>query len=228
MQLLLGRGIPRHSPQTRYTVEMHIPKALLDNTDGTYHQYCAHCFAETVERQYTDHKTFYICSSCGKRHERSIVIDPAIKWWVGEDGEYWHESAGVFVRNSEGKFLFFERLIYPFAVTTPAGHVDTGEDALTSARRELEEEVGLAATDLTLIGTEDIVGDSCRRGSDAHRWHAYLNQCDGTPSITVTEKDEGHRPTWLTLDEALTQDLTFPVKYIINKYRNVLESRNSI
>lgn len=194
--------------------------------DGRYHQYCAHCHAETVERVYENDKTYYFCSTCKRRHERSIVIDPAVKWWVADDGEYWHESAGVFIRNPEGKFLFFERLIFPFALTVPSGHIDTGENALTAARRETKEEVGVDIDDLIEIATEDIVGDSCRRGADVHRWHAYLLPLTKPIDVEIKEKEEGRRPVWLTLEEALQKDLIYPVKYIINNFQDALTSRN--
>lgn len=150
------------------------------------------------------------------------MIDPAVTWWVADDGEYWHESEGVFIRNPEGKFLFFERRIFPFALTVPSGHVDAGEDAATAAYRETEEEVGMKADRLAEVATEDIIGDSCRRGADAHRWHAYLLELDQTIDIDAKEKEEGDRPVWLTLDEAVENNLTYPVKYIISKYRDVL------
>jgi 8-oxo-dGTP pyrophosphatase MutT (NUDIX family) len=194
------------------------------SNDGKYHQYCACCYAETVDRVYEGGKTYYFCSTCKKRHERSIVIDPAIKWWVAGDGEYCHESEGVFIRNPEGKFLFFERLIFPFALTVPSGHVDTNEDALTAAYRETEEEIGLKVDKLVDIATEDIVGDSCRRGADVHRWHAYLLLLNDKIDVDVKEKDEGQKPVWLTLDEALQKELIYPVQYIINKHRNALTS----
>jgi 8-oxo-dGTP pyrophosphatase MutT (NUDIX family) len=165
---------------------------------------------------------YYFCSTCEQRNDRSIVIDPIVKWWVTEDKEYWHESEGVFVRNPEGKFLFFERLIYPFALTVPSGHLDVGEDALTATYRETKEEVGIEAKELTKIATEDIVGDSCRRGADAHRWHAYLLVLDKNMDIEVKEKDEGRKPMWLTLDEALRKDLIYPVRYIVDNFRSSL------
>jgi 8-oxo-dGTP pyrophosphatase MutT (NUDIX family) len=183
-----------------------------------------HCHAETVERVYEDNKTYYFCSTCKKRCERSIVIDPAIKWWVADDGEYWHESEGVFIRNPEGKFLFFERLIFPFALTVPSGHVDINEDALTAARRETEEEVGYRVDKLIHVATEDIIGDSCRRGADAHRWHAYLLPLSKNIDVKVTEEYEGQKPTWLTLDEALQKNLIYPVESIIRSYQDVLKS----
>lgn len=190
--------------------------------DGKLHKYCMHCHAETVERFYEDSRTYYFCNTCKMRHERSIVIDPAINWWIADDGEYWHESGGVFVRNPEGKFLFFERVIFPFAMTIPAGHVDTGEDPLTAELREVEEEVGYKAKELVFIATEDVMGDSCRRGSDAHRWHAYLLPLEH--DIAVRLADEGEKPVWLTLDEALGKDLTYPVRYYIEHYKDRLET----
>jgi 8-oxo-dGTP pyrophosphatase MutT (NUDIX family) len=190
--------------------------------DGEYHQYCINCHAETIKRVYEGGKTYYFCDTCKQQHERSIVIDPAVTWWIADDGEYWHESEGVFIRNPEGKFLFFERRIFPFALTVPSGHVDAGEDATTAAYRETEEEVGIKADKLIAVATEDIVGDSCRRGADAHRWHAYLLLLEKTMDVAVTEKDEGSRPVWLALEEALEKDLTYPVKHIISKYRDDL------
>ncbi|WP_280381690.1 NUDIX hydrolase [Nocardia wallacei] len=189
--------------------------------DGQYHQYCAHCYAETVERVYEDGKTYYFCGTCTMRHERSIVIDPAIKSWVASDGEYWHESVGVFVRNSVGKFLFFERTIFPFSLTVPSGHVDAGEEPDVAAIRELAEEVGISGAGMTAIATEDIVGDSCRRGADVHRWHAYLLVLDKPLQIDVEE--EGENPIWLSLDELREKDLTYPVEFIVDRYSHELQ-----
>ncbi|MCA9348960.1 NUDIX domain-containing protein [Candidatus Saccharibacteria bacterium] len=190
--------------------------------DGKLHQYCIQCYAESVHKVVDEGKIYYFCASCNKRHDRLIVIDPKIKWWVGEGGEYWHESAGVFIRNHEYKFLFFERVKFPFAITIPAGHVDEGEDPLTAMRREAQEEVGLIVESATKIMSEDIIGDSCRRGCDAHRWHAYLIVLNQNIDLKMLEEEEGHMPTWLTLDEAIRKDLTFPVRYIIEHYRDKL------
>lgn len=64
--------------------------------------------------------------------------------------------------------------MFPFATTAPAGHVDTDEESAESAKREVEEEVGLHNATPLLIATEDIIGDSSRCGCNAHRWHALL------------------------------------------------------
>jgi 8-oxo-dGTP pyrophosphatase MutT (NUDIX family) len=186
--------------------------------DGRYHQYCAGCHAEAVSREYDEAgRTFYRCAGCGQRHERSIVLDPRVVWWVGADGEYWHESAGVFVLNRAGPLLLFERTIFPFALTVPSGHVDTGEEPAAAAGRELKEEVGLTAETLTAVAAEDIVGDSCRRGSDAHRWHAFACRVDAV-EVEVEVLEEGRRPVWLTVGEALQADLVPPVRHMLSRY----------
>jgi ADP-ribose pyrophosphatase YjhB (NUDIX family) len=185
--------------------------------DGRYHQYCAGCHAETVSREYDGAgRTYYRCATCGGRQARSIVLDPQVVWWVGPDGEYWHESAGVFVLDRAGRLLLFERTIFPFVLTVPSGHVDVGEEPVAAAGRELKEEVGLTAEMLVPVACEDIVGDSCRRGSDAHRWHAFACRYDGDTAVNVVE--EGRRPVWLTVAEALAADVVIPVRHMLTRY----------
>lgn len=192
--------------------------------DG-YHQYCIHCHAESIERTYRGGNTYYHCLSCGKEAERSIVIDPAIKWWVEQDGEYCHESAAVFVLDDQDKLLVFNRTIFPLAFTVPSGHVDTGEQPIRSAQRELLEEAGIEVktSDLKLVSRDMIAGDSCRRGADVHRWHAYVYRVGKRPKIIIRE--EGINPTWLSLKElAKKEDVIYPVKYVIGKYAHELIS----
>jgi hypothetical protein len=82
------------------------------------------------------------------------------------------------------------------------------------------EEAGWRAPRVRHVVTEDIPGDSCRRGSDAHRWHAYVTDFD--PAGQVRLNEEGVNPRWLTLDEALTGELTYPVRYLVERYRESL------
>ena len=41
-----------------------------------------------------------------------------------------------------------------------------------------------------LFANEAIIGDSCRRGCDAHRWNSFLARLEHDQNIEVTEKDE--------------------------------------
>ena len=184
--------------------------------DGRVHRYCWGCRAEAVEA--IAGRAGFRCAACGTEHLRALVIDPGLRWWVDASGAYWHESAGVFVRRADGRYLFFERIVFPLEWTVPAGHVDAGEDFGVAAARELAEEVGLAAdpAELTPLGVDDIPGDSCWRGSDAHRWHVFRLEVPEATEVEVLE--EGRRPVWLPLEEALRRPLTVPVRYLIERY----------
>ncbi len=186
-----------------------------------YMQCCTKCHSKDIKRIFEGEKTFYYCDNCQEKYSRMIVIDPKIVWWIDTDTkDYWHESVGVFVFNKDNKILFFERVIFPFAFTIPAGHLDTGEEPKTAAIRELSEETGLKIDNISLFKEEDVIGDKCRRGSDHHHWHLYTAQIDNQTDVTIC--DEGIKPVWLTIEEALTKDLTYPARYFIQKYRNEL------
>lgn len=192
--------------------------------DGLLHDYCYICHAETVRKVYQDDKTSFYCESCRATSNRKISIDPSIVWWVDDTRTYWHESAGVFIRNRDNKFLFFNRTVFPFAYTIPAGHVDADEDPYHAATREVREEIGLNINNMKLIAEENIDGDSCSRGCDNHKWFAYIYEYNDNTDISVIE--EGKDPVWLSLNEALNlQDrLITPNYQIILKYYKQLSA----
>jgi len=196
--------------------------------DNTYREYCLHCHAEAVTWIVVDGRKRCTCASCGREAERAVVIDPRISWWTDADGEYWHESAGVFVRDRRARFLFFQRTAFPYRLTVPAGHVERGEEPQRAAARELWEEVGIrgAHGDLRLVADEYLRGDVCRRGSDAHRWHAFLLEVDEDREAgaqgELTVNEEGEAPVWLTLDQAHSCRPTFAVERIIEQYSDRL------
>ena len=158
----------------------------------------------------------------------------------------------MFVRDTDGRFLFFWRSIYPAGnLTVPSGHVDDGETALEAAIRELREEIVSGLPDLPMdrfehIATEEIEGDSCRRGSDAHLWHAFrvvLNSSIRLEAVKVN--GEGKEPVLLSLaeakamtladaktldvatltpEEAKTEALSYPVRYVIRRHAARLDS----
>jgi 8-oxo-dGTP pyrophosphatase MutT (NUDIX family) len=187
----------------------------------TYFACCMACHSGPVEQTTVEGKRKVRCHACGKQNDRAVIVDPRIAWWADDAGEYWHETAGVFVRDTAMRFLFFERTAFPHGLTVPAGHVETAEDPDHAAARELREEVGLVAgRDLRFVVTVPIPGDSCRRGSDAHVWHVRLLTVPEHTEITVNEEGAGH--SWLTLAEAMASDITYAVRRIIGQHTEEL------
>ena len=194
--------------------------------DGNRHDLCIICREEGVEQIEENGTTIFRCLAKKHKAPRRIVIDPKMVWRV-VDGEYQHESTGVFVRNRAGGFLFYPRALFPEdQLTVPSGHLDKGETPEQGAIRELWEETKLTADRLRHIATEEILGDRCRRGADHHRWHAYLLVL-GSPAeaadIELNDEAKGKRGEWLTLEEALEGNLTHPVRFIITRHRHRLE-----
>lgn len=200
---------------------MKVPFVLPD--DGLRHEYCLNCGEEAVRWEARALRRSCVCHACGTRAERSLVLDPAVRWWVASDGEYWHETAGVFVRAQGSRFLLFDRTSFPFALTVPAGHVAPSEPPLQAAVRELFEETGIIARELIHLASERLVGDVCRRGSDAHVWHAYMLDLPEIPAVDLNE--EGVTALWPTLDElrdCAERQGTFAVRALVSKYAHLL------
>ncbi len=184
---------------------------------------CIECDSEQLTRDATGS---YVCAACGAYRPRALIIDPAIAWWIASDGEYWHDTAGIFVRNPARHFLLFRRTRFPFGLTVPAGHINAGEAPALAARRELREETSIQAEALRPLGGVDVIGDSCRRGADAHHWHCYLTDTSGDEEIIIN--DEGVAPVWMSLLEICgSADLTFAVAFLIERYASDLRSASS-
>jgi ADP-ribose pyrophosphatase YjhB (NUDIX family) len=82
-----------------------------------------------------------------------------------------NKSVGMIIKKGD-KILLIERKKFPFGFAPPAGHLD-GDTYERSAKRELEEEVGLTAKNLKLIykGKKE---NPCRRQNGSwHYWKIY-------------------------------------------------------
>lgn len=196
---------------------MNIPESVPLNVEG---QYCITCSSASVTKVTQDDKIYYRCEKCGVLNERSLVIDNKIVWWVDDNRRYWHESVGIIVVNEEKKILCLMRRIFPFALAIPAGHLDSGEQSEFAAHRELQEEVNLnPKITLEHLGDFDIVGDSCSRGSDDHRWHLYRYRLT-SEAADIMLNDEATEVYWLSISEICnsTKLVTYPLKYIVEKF----------
>lgn len=177
---------------------------------------CLACFSARVQEVDDAGRPAWRCPDCGTLSPRRLLFDPKVRWWVDPDGEYWHETAGVVVVDPAGACLLFERRLFPYQVTVPAGHVDAGEDPAAAAVRELAEEVGLHLPTVEQVAVADIRGDSCRRGSDAHRWHLYRAQVAARPRARLNE--EGLRTLWVSAEDAARYELTVPVRRFLQRF----------
>lgn len=108
-----------------------------------------------------------------------------------------HKSVGVIVKKGN-KILFIERKKPPYGFAPPAGHVDNKGSFENAAKEELEEEVGLTATDLKLL-LEGRKNNPCRRENGTwHFWKVYETKTKGK---LKRSKSETKQIKWLGLSE---------------------------
>lgn len=190
-----------------------------------YTEYCPECWAANVD--FTKSSNKIICPVCLSELDRIIIIDPKLKWWLDENNVYWHESVGILIINPANKVLFYELTKFPYGLTIPAGHVDNKESPKKAALREAREETGLNMADLGLCINANIGGDSCRRGSDNHRWSLYVYKLNGDQIANIVIDDrEGCNPVWLDLGDILNRLEEMPpaMRYIFNNYKKDIYS----
>jgi 8-oxo-dGTP pyrophosphatase MutT (NUDIX family) len=192
------------------------------------HRYCMVCHvADTISDVVVNDMFKRKCSACGAVSDRYIHIGNEAgdaKWWLDEDSMLRHESSGVFVRNPDGKYLFFERTSFPFGYTIPAGHVDHDEDGAQAAARELGEEVGIESKRLTHIASPEIVDDKCGSGADTHKWNIYREDLEQLLDVKVLEEDEGRHPAWMTLDEVRQKEMPPAIRYLLDTFADQIEA----
>ena len=89
--------------------------------------------------------------------------------------------------------------------TMPGGHLDEGEHHHDGAKRELKEEAGLEAENLTHLGSEDLTD---AKGNPL-RVHAYKHEPVGDCSTSMKEDpdQEVHRWHWIDVKDGLPQEI---------------------
>lgn len=78
-------------------------------------------------------------------------------------------SVGIIIWR-EGKLLIIERKKYNFGFAIPAGHQD-GDDTVITAKKELEEEIGLIADEFQEKVVLELPNPCKREGGTHHLWH---------------------------------------------------------
>ena len=123
------------------------------------------------------------------------------------------------------KILCLRRRIFPFGFALPAGHLEVGEAPLLAVSKEIREETGVVipTSRLIFVDTFDIFGDSCRRGSDHHRWHLFVSVLTSQPTPRLVVNDEASSAIWMNVEEIKrSKKVSLPLRYIIDIYWNRL------
>lgn len=112
-----------------------------------------------------------------------------------------HRIAVVYVVNPAGEILVQVRMTSRLDHSS-AGHVDPGEEYLTTAQRELKEELGMGSVELTRVGhgvSEEIIPEL-----GEHRVHVMdIFSCIGSPG--ELQKDEVRDVYWADPKEVLAE-----------------------
>ena len=89
-----------------------------------------------------------------------------------------NKSVGMLVWRND-KLLLIERMKPPFGFAPPAGHVEGNDLFEDTAKRELEEEVGLKTKNIEFLieGRKD--NNYCHRGGSWHYWKIYKIEAEG-------------------------------------------------
>lgn len=107
-----------------------------------------------------------------------------------------HKSVGMLVWKDE-KLLLIERGRFPFAFAPPAGHCD-GDDFEFTAKKELQEEVGLNVESLKLL-IEGRKENPCRREDGTwHHWQIFEVEFSGDVNRSL---EETKQTRWVNKDE---------------------------
>lgn len=118
-------------------------------------------------------------------------------------------GCGAAIRDDSGRLLLIQRLKEPEAGAwgLPGGKIDFGERAEDTARREIEEELGIQ---IELTGLA-CIAETIDKGDGRH-WVAPVYSArivSGEPRVMEPEKHGGWG--WFSLDD-LPDDLTTPVR----------------
>jgi ADP-ribose pyrophosphatase YjhB (NUDIX family) len=95
----------------------------------------------------------------------------------------------------------------------PGGKVKWGEPSVAALRRELQEETGLAVTDIEFVLVQDCI-HSKEFYRDAH--FVLLNytcRCAGEPAVTLN--DEARESRWVTMAQAFELPLNQPTRKLL-------------
>jgi putative (di)nucleoside polyphosphate hydrolase len=142
--------------------------------------------------------------------------------------QYFRANVGAIIMDMRGRTLVFERKDIPDAWQFPQGGLEEGEEPLNGVLREIKEETGLTENDLEFIDKypDPLIYElppedrSIKTGrGQVQYW--YLFKLKGKENqIDLSESDEFISWQWMSVDQILSEVVSFKVKIykIITEY----------
>ena len=193
---------------------MRLPTSVPLDKAGVY---CINCLADRIQRFVDGEGVKYRCLACKEVSPRAVIIDDVVAWWLDEERNYWHERVGLIVLNKANKILCTMESTFPASYTIPSHHMVRGEDPDALALRTLKEVIKIPFGEGLEPFTEfDSTGDSCRRGSEHHRWHIYRLWVPNEDDFKFLNRDMSLH--WFTLAELRKNDyIAYALKIMVTK-----------
>jgi isopentenyl-diphosphate Delta-isomerase len=132
----------------------------------------------------------------------------------------WHRSSHIWIYNSNGEIILQlrakEKPLHPDTWdVSAAGHIGAGEDIVTSALREVEEEIGLK------LKKEDLDFWIIRKHESLFRdiknnefYYVYFFKFDGDINQLKLQKEEVQKIEFLSIDKIEKELKINPEKYV--------------
>jgi len=136
-------------------------------------------------------------------------------WKVQGDAHYTVGSVIVRVNKGVKEYFLIDRVNKPLGWACVGGHVNKGDDSITTLRKETKEESGFdIVSSKKLISDEELELGVCVGEFSKHIWDVYEVEVSGELMVDSSEaKDSG----WFTVEKIKTLTLESVWKYFFEK-----------
>ena len=148
---------------------------------------------------------------------------------------YFRAGVGAVVLDPRGRVLVLERSDVAGAWQFPQGGLDEGESPLAAARREVQEETGIPARALRLLGRHPeplayelpAAAQTTRTGMGQVQYWFYFETHAVNVPLEALPPGEFRAARWTTIDRAVAQTVSFraPLYRQLRRYLRTLRRR---